>query len=300
MASLGLVLGGGGVLGIAWEIGVLAALRDAGIDPLGRTAVVVGTSAGSFVGARLGGGGPGDLEAEQRQPAADSGPDVMAQLDYELLADIFVRWTSPVRMTEEIARECGQLSVKQSTITEDAFLGLIAGTLGHTRWPERELRIVTSSCTTGRRTVWTRTQDVALERAVAASCAIPGILPPITVDPSTGERFCDGGLWSGTNADLLADDGLDAVLVIEPLSASTNQLGEFSARALAAEMDVLRAAGSEVIVIAAGAAYSELTIALMDPVKRPEALAIGRADGTAAAASVAELLSGATPTRAAS
>src|SRR5215469_7069199 len=47
----GLVLGGGGITGIAWEIGVVAGLAEAGID-LSSPDVVVGTSAGSVVGAQ--------------------------------------------------------------------------------------------------------------------------------------------------------------------------------------------------------------------------------------------------------
>ena len=47
-----LVLGGGGITGIAWEIGLLAGLAEAGTDLSGAD-LVVGTSAGSVVGARL-------------------------------------------------------------------------------------------------------------------------------------------------------------------------------------------------------------------------------------------------------
>src|SRR5262249_37853420 len=47
-----LVLGGGGPVGIAWESGLLAGLTEAGIDPA-KADFIVGTSAGSFVGAQL-------------------------------------------------------------------------------------------------------------------------------------------------------------------------------------------------------------------------------------------------------
>jgi len=48
----GLVLGGGGITGIAWELGVLAGLAEAGVD-LHDADLVVGTSAGSVVAAQL-------------------------------------------------------------------------------------------------------------------------------------------------------------------------------------------------------------------------------------------------------
>ena len=68
--SSAIVLGGGGVTGIAWEIGVLAGLLDAGVD-LGADAVF-GTLAGAFVGAALAAGA--DIErlyAAQQAPAVD-------------------------------------------------------------------------------------------------------------------------------------------------------------------------------------------------------------------------------------
>ena len=55
-----LVLGGGGAVGVAWEVGVLAGLASAGFDLTGRHApgsntpdLILGTSAGSIVGAML-------------------------------------------------------------------------------------------------------------------------------------------------------------------------------------------------------------------------------------------------------
>src|SRR3954470_5402611 len=52
MTRTALVLGGGGVTGIAWEVGILKGLADAGVD-LASADLVVGTSAGSVVGAQL-------------------------------------------------------------------------------------------------------------------------------------------------------------------------------------------------------------------------------------------------------
>ena len=50
MAGRALVLGSGGIVGIAWEIGVLAGLAEHGVD-LGEADLVIGTSAGAVVGA---------------------------------------------------------------------------------------------------------------------------------------------------------------------------------------------------------------------------------------------------------
>ena len=48
--------------------------------------------------------------------------------------------------------------------------------------------------------------------AVAASCAVPGVWPPVTIE---GRRYIDGGVRSSANADLA--EGYDEVLVIAPV-----------------------------------------------------------------------------------
>src|SRR4051794_23219546 len=69
-----LVLGGGGITGIAWEIGLLAGLAEAGTDLSGAD-LVVGTSAGSVVGAQVTcGAGLGALYERQMEPATSEEP----------------------------------------------------------------------------------------------------------------------------------------------------------------------------------------------------------------------------------
>src|ERR1700677_148088 len=77
-----LVLGGGGVAGIAWITGLLAGLADAGHDVTGVD-LIVGTSAGSTVGAQLGSGvSLEELYARQTEPDRQT-PEIMADLDLE-------------------------------------------------------------------------------------------------------------------------------------------------------------------------------------------------------------------------
>jgi len=64
-----LVLGGGGITGIAWEIGVLTGLAEAGVDLTGAD-LVVGTSAGSVVGRRS----PAEPTSRRCSPASSSRP----------------------------------------------------------------------------------------------------------------------------------------------------------------------------------------------------------------------------------
>src|SRR6476469_7997857 len=76
MTTRALVLGGGGVAGIAWELGLLSGWAADGVDVSGAD-VVVGTSAGSIVGALL--LCHGDLQARyeaQLGPVPASEPSV--------------------------------------------------------------------------------------------------------------------------------------------------------------------------------------------------------------------------------
>ena len=58
---------------------------------------------------------------------------------------------------------------------------------------------------------------VPVADAVAASCAVPGFFEPVTID---GVRYVDGGAHSPTNADLVANEDLDLVVVSSPMSVS--------------------------------------------------------------------------------
>jgi NTE family protein len=291
MAGIGLVLGGGGVLGVSWHIGVLGALEEAGLDLVGTARVVVGTSAGSVVAARRLLGVPtAALEAEQHEPGALPDDVAAHEPDLEALGAVFGRWTGIDVMDEVTAKECGAIALGARTIDEATMRRFMAETLGTDEWPDRDLRVVAVSCATGARRAWTAADGVALSRAVASSCSVPGMFPPVTVDPASDERFTDGGLWSATSADLLLGEDLDAVAVIEPLSASTLPLGGFARRSLEREVAALRAAGARVEVVSPSERYAAMSMSLMDPTLRPDAVAVGRDDGAAAASRLASLL----------
>jgi NTE family protein len=72
-----------------------------------------------------------------------------------------------------------------------------------------------------------------------------------------GRDYLDGGAWSATNADLVAGLGLDAAVVLAPLSISTSRggwRGERLRRAyhrsvLSREVDVVHRNGTDAIVV---------------------------------------------------
>jgi len=127
-------------------------------------------------------------------------------------------------------------------------------------WPERDLWITAVRSRDARRTVFGREQVVATPgEAIAASCAIPGLFRPVTIDR---RRYIDGGAHSPTNADVLVTAGVDAAIVLSPMSAGSDALGmrpdhlvrTFFRRRLQAECDVLTRAGIAVHVLEPDAA----------------------------------------------
>ncbi len=287
MKKFGLVLGGGGVVGIAWEVGVAAGLKEAiGFDP--RTAeVVVGSSAGSAAGALLTLGRPMDeLVAQQRhvpanaapRPAAASAPGAGTSVVPEEIMGLLL---SREGTTEERARKIGPLAVAAPvTLSEDAFVASFVRMFGTEEWPETDLRVTTADCDSGASVLLGKADGVELARAVAASCAIPGFFPPISAN---GRRYMDGprdGFYPG----LAKDKGLEAVVFIGPVGALPEGLRSNP------EMDALERMGIPVARIEGGAGLSILGADLRDVTARARAVEAGIMDGKAGAKRVAEVL----------
>ncbi len=285
----GLVLGGGGVVGVAWEIGVLSALSDVlGWDPAAAP-VIVGTSAGSVIGTQLRHGRTlEDLVGEQRSGGLKLGRDSGQQADPAAALDVFRRWAGVERMDAESARAVGELACALALTSEATMIESFRAALPAEAWPDGELRVTGVSVGTGERVAWTSASDVELVRAIAASCAVPGLFPAISIGD---DRYLDGGLWSGSNADLLMGDGLPAALFIGPMGVGSTGLAQLSARSLSDERALLESSGTTLEVLEPGERFVAAGMQLMDPTRRVEALEIGLAEGADAADRLADILS---------
>ncbi len=214
-----LVLAGGGVTGIGWELGVLSGLADLGLD-LTDADVLIGTSAGSVVAAQLASGIPlPELYAKQlRDPtgeiAAKLGPSVLLRF---VLANLL-----PGDDRRARAR-VGKLALAARTEPEAERRAVIEQRLPIREWPERRLLITAVEAETGDFAVFDSDSDVPLVDAVAASCAVPMVWPPITI---AGRRYVDGGVRSSANADLAV--GYGRVVVLAPMTASLRRSGRIS------------------------------------------------------------------------
>ena len=103
------------------------------------------------------------------------------------------------------------------TTTEEDWLQAIGLGLVGKPWPKRRLFVTAVDAQTGTSVVFDNTSGVPLERAVAASCAVPGVFPAVEVG---GRRYVDGGLRSIANADLAA--GHRRVLVLSPFPVASH------------------------------------------------------------------------------
>lgn len=212
--STALVLGGGGITGIAWELGILAGLAGSGVD-LADADVVVGTSAGSVVGAQLTSGiALADLYAAQLEPAdAELGGRLSRIAALKLLPPFLLPGTG----RQKLAR-VGRVATAAHAPGSADREGVIRSRLPVHDWSEADLRLTAVDAASGEFTVFTRKSGVDLVSAVAASCAVPTVWPPVEID---GRHYMDGGMRSTANVDVAR--GAERVVVLAPLPRSLSR-----------------------------------------------------------------------------
>src|SRR5215472_1397307 len=268
-----LVLGGGGVAGIAWMTGLLTGLADAGDDVTGAD-LIIGTSAGANVAAQLGSGRPlPDLFARQSDPALQSS-ELAAELDVAKMVTEVATYMRGATSPVEIQRRIGAFALAAVTVPEAARRAVIESRLPARDWPERRIQVTAVDAATGELAIFDAQSGVSLVDAVTASCAVPGVWPPVSIGSS---RYIDGGVRSADNADLAT--GFGRITVISPLGLESPIPSPLPLREVVAR---LRAEGSLVTVIVpdAGSAAAIGTNAL-DPATRTPASKAGRAQGRA-------------------
>lgn len=272
--ATGLVLGGGGITGIAWQIGLLKGLRDLGVD-LTAADLVVGTSAGAVVGAQLTSDVDLDeLYAEQCRPAdaeigGHYGPRQMLGLAVRLVLPATGRGRR--RRLGRAARRAHPEPATERLRVIGTRLRTPSGE--PMDWPERDLRITAIDADSGSFTVFARDSGVDLLHAVAASCAVPLVWPAVEID---GRYYIDGGMRSAANADLAA--GCRSVVAIAPLTRTFTRY-----HALPAQLE--RTGAEHTTYVAPDAqALQAIGRNVLDPANRVGAARAGRAQ----AASVAE------------
>jgi NTE family protein len=300
---VGLVLGAGGVLGASWLIGALDALESETGWQAGQAERIVGTSAGSVIGALAAAG-----IAAEYMAAYASGASVDGFAEAELRADAMsdrvtgseyrfefglpaigpgswqLAWTTmrhPLRHSPAVVL-AGWLP---RGFISTAPIRRLVETFVPGPWPGHDgYRAVAADYATGRRVAFGSDEapPATAAEAVAASCAIPGFYSPVTIG---GRRYVDGGICSTSNLDLVAGLGLDLVICLNPMSSLAQLAGgspgdRFAAgmraavgRRLGHEARKVRDQGTRVLILQPGADDVELMgLNLMNGTRRIEVM----------------------------
>lgn len=271
MKRLGLFLGGGGPVGIAWEHGVLAGLADSISFDSTKCTVIVGTSAGASVGADMAlGKDPRNalaLDATPRKKLPP--PDFTKGAFAEAIALTFSPEASKVATMVRV----GEIARKADTVlTETELIGKYEETVGTAIWPDVDLRLTATACSSGEPKYWSAADGIPLYKAVASSCAIPGYFPTISHD---GEHYMDGVRPPQYHTHIAENLNLDAAIFIGPKIAFPPSVSEM----LIEDMKALESTGVEVLTILGSERLDALGPNLMDLSLRPSAFESGHADG---------------------
>jgi NTE family protein len=270
---IGLVLGAGGSVGVAYHGAVVAALEEAtGWDPRSAS-LVVGTSAGSITGAMLRAGVPAaDLACiSEGKPLSDQGayfasigrprrprPQVGDLFRVRPMADpaavahaLMHPWSHPVAGLLAAMMPAGGIPTHRISTGVNAVFA--------DGWPADPLWICAVDLREGKRVVFGRpgSPPALVGTAVAASSAIPTYFQPVSID---GRRYVDGGVHSMVNLDLATDLDLDLVIVSAPMSDGSSPLSigpdtwwrQVMRAYLRSEVMALRRAGVSVVTVEPG------------------------------------------------
>lgn len=203
------ILGGGGVTGIAWEIGVITALLQEGIN-LSDADVIIGTSAGSFVGTALASGY--DMKKLYDSQFIRNESEVNVSVSSEVMkswAEAFIYGKDDKK---KIGKLFGDISKKYpSKISKEDRQAVVESRLTTTIWPSK-LKVTAVDAETGYLHVFDKDSGASLINAVNASGAVPGLWPMVTFND---RNWIDGGMVSSTNAFLA--DSYDKVVILSPM-----------------------------------------------------------------------------------
>jgi NTE family protein len=277
--KVALVLGAGGVQGGAWLTGALEAIAaETGWDPM-EADRIVGTSAGSMIGAIVSTGVPlwwmvahsaGEsipgLTDAAGQPAEEADRSAGARFHLDLWPPPL--WPGSWRLALTTLRDPFSFPpatvsagwLPRGFISTEPLKETVRRVVPRGWSPHPGLRIVASDYATGKRVVFGREGSPVAELAdaVAASCAIPGFYAPVSI---AGRRYVDGGMWSTSNLDVLSRRGTDLVICLNPtstlhptrawnpLEAVPRTIRSLAGRRLGSEAKKLRAGGAEVVLI---------------------------------------------------
>jgi NTE family protein len=229
VSRIGLVLGGGGITGAAFQFGALLTLQLATDWNPNEAEVIVGTSCGALTGAMVRGN---KLSLETLVGDAASREEVAETLHERVYRRSrpsgVLRWMRrgliPGLRRPDLNLVLGSPAI-HTTEGIAEWVEEAVGDLANT-WPERATVVVAYDLHERRRTPFGTEEapPARLKNAVAASAAVPFVFQPVQI---RDKWYADGGITSGTSVDLLlgAEQPLDLVIVVAPLAAAERRPG---------------------------------------------------------------------------
>lgn len=228
MSRVGLVLGGGGITGAAYEIAALMALRMATDWDPNRADVVIGTSSGAFVSSLV---RHDALTLDSLVLPSDDRDDVAERIRAHVYSkDVSASVGKWMRYGLVPGVRSPGLTMFLGSPARYSAAGIGEWVTRHIgehaagSWPDRATAIVAYDLRRGVRAAFgtDSAPDVGIADAVAASSALPLVFRPHEIGDSL---YVDGGVCSGTHADLVLGrpQPLDLVLVVAPMAAETQR-----------------------------------------------------------------------------
>lgn len=217
-----LILGSGGILGLAWHAATLKRLAYEGKWNPEDDDIRIGTSAGSLVAMALGAGLSLDLIL-----AAVSGKEIEHNGKQFTIPNIVTETTPTGERSDKwyILRTLSRLHipylgiilsslVPEGEISLNDFMEFVDGITGK-EWPKTPTWITTTELSDGKRHVFSASSGITPGFAVASSCSVPAMYKPLSTD---AQSFVDGGVISSLHLDLTIDLGVKKITVLAPIS----------------------------------------------------------------------------------
>jgi NTE family protein len=273
-----LVLGGGGEYYVAWYCGFFHGLLELGVDPAKQADMVVGTSAGAYIGSSMTSGHFGRLRTEF--DFFGHFPSLFAKLAPVSSANASQKRAQEINFRVKDGSPSSIQAIGHAALAADNRVNgpavervawMLTGD-SKTGWPPAKMYTTANDCFTGERLVISKAvaekNGVPLAHAAAASSSLPGLIGPTLL----GQRFCmDGGIsktWAHT--DVVA--GSKRALVVTLTNGYEGSLLSGIPHNIHKEIEALEATGTKTLLIIAGTPPG---VNLLDPNEIARALRIG-------------------------
>jgi NTE family protein len=278
--SKALVLGGGGVTGVAWMTGLFLGFREEGVA-LGNVALYVGTSAGSVVAAQLATGIPlKDLFRRQVDPALAT-PELSPRVPYLRILTHVLPALLARKDATTFRKRIGRMALMAKTVDPAERRAVIEARLPRREWPDVPLAVSAIDAHSGELVWFDAASGVGLVEAVGASCAVPGVWPPVRIGDRT---YYDGGIPSPDNA--FRAEGQESILIVSP--TGVDRSGGVAPR-VQREASALERGGSRVTIVTPDAeSRASIGRRALDPRYRAPAARAGHAQGRKLAGQIRE------------